>query len=114
MIRGARKPHWHHRTVTNAADTSLSEPRDTQAYQRLVDAIARRRPWLQPRLDETSPAVEDPAPPLVDEGAEIRDDLGADHPLVAIGAHLPAVRELRTWGQINSGYPVGSRATWCP
>jgi hypothetical protein len=60
-MRGARKPHWHHRTVTNAADTSLSEPRDTQAYQRLVDAIARRRPWLQPRLDETPPAVEDPA-----------------------------------------------------
>jgi len=74
VIRGARKPHWHHRTVTNAADTSLSEPRDTQTYQRLVDAIARRRPWLQPRLDETSPAVEDPAPPLVDEGAEIAPD----------------------------------------
>jgi len=66
-MRGAREPHWRDRTVANAADACLSEPRDTQAYQRLVDAIARRRAWLQPRLDETPPAVEDPAPPLVDD-----------------------------------------------
>lgn len=92
-MRGAREPHWHDRTVANAADAWLSEPRDTQTYQRLLDAIARRRPWLQPRLDETAPAVEDPAPPLVDDGPEILDDLGADHPPVAIGADLPAVLE---------------------
>lgn len=83
-------PHWHDRSVANAADAWLSEPRDTQAYQRLVEALLRRRSWLHPYLGDQV-TVEAPAPPVADEGPEVLDDLGADSPPVAIGDHLPNV-----------------------
>lgn len=65
------EPSWHDREVARAADAWLTEPRDTQAYARLVDAVLRRRAFLNP--------------PLLSERGEVTDDLGADRTPVAIG-----------------------------
>lgn len=66
------------RAVAAAADAWLSEPRDTVAYQRLVQAVLDRRAWLQPALDEGE-AGESPDQP------ELLDELGADAPPAAVG-----------------------------
>ena len=58
LMSAVHEPSWHDRAVAAAADAWLSEPRDTVAYQRLVDAVLRRRAWLQPTLDE-APGVDD-------------------------------------------------------
>jgi len=92
-MSAVHEPSWHDRAVAAAADAWLSEPRDTVAYQRLVDAVLRRRAWLQPTLDE-APDVDDvpmaATGPRHDEGSELLDELGADRAPVRLGDDLPA------------------------
>lgn len=79
------RPGWHDRAVANAADAWLSEPRDVLAYQRLVEAILRRRAWLHPTLGF---AAANPPGDLVDAGPELLDALGADRPPVPLAEAL--------------------------
>lgn len=89
-MSAVREPHWHDRAVAAAADARLSEPRDTVAYQRLVDAVLRRRAWLPPTLDEVDvDDVRSPQrSPAQDDGPELLDDLGVDRPPVRLGEDL--------------------------
>ena len=109
-MSAVHEPSWHDRAVAAAADAWLSEPRDTVAYQRLVDAVLRRRAWLQPTLDE-APGVDDvpmaATEPRHDDGPELLDELGADRAPVRLGDDLPAdpralVAQLRA-GLVRSG-----------
>ena len=62
-----RDLEWHDHATAAAAAAWMNEPRDTEAYRRLVEAVLRRRAFLQPRLDEAG--VDDP---------EVLDELGLD------------------------------------
>ena len=64
-----RDPEWHDHTVAAAANAWLNEPRDTEAYRRLIEAVLRRRAFLEPTLDEV------PEDPCRDE---VLDEIGAD------------------------------------
>ena len=62
-----RDTRWHDHEVATAAAAWLAEPRNVDAYRRMVEAIERRAAWLQPEL---------PA----DSTPEVFDELGADRP----------------------------------
>jgi hypothetical protein len=62
-----RELEWHDHAVAAAAAAWLNEPRDTEAYRRLVEATIRRRAFLQPTLDEAG-----------DNGPEILDEMNPD------------------------------------
>lgn len=62
--------------VAEAADAWLNDPRDHEAYRRLVAAVLTRRANYQPPLDL------DEAPP---EQPELDDDLADRHPVAPIG-----------------------------
>jgi hypothetical protein len=47
-----RHAAWLDRRVAEAAEAWLTDPRDPGVYARLVAALADRRAYLQPRLDE--------------------------------------------------------------
>jgi hypothetical protein len=88
-------PHaaWLDRRVAEAADAWLSDPRDAGVYARLVAAIAERRAYLQPRLDQ--PAAGDQESdelPGMPAGVRLGDLLGADDPravLARLRDHIP-------------------------
>lgn len=62
-----RDLEWHDHAVAAAATAWLNEPRDTEAYRRLVEAVIHRRAFLNPPLDPTPETTE----------AELLDDLDA-------------------------------------
>jgi len=63
--------------VAEAADAWLNDPRDHEAYRRLVAAVLTRRANYQPPLDlDEKPAAEQP---------ELDDDLADRHPAASIG-----------------------------
>lgn len=64
-----RDLEWHDHQVAAAAAAWLHEPRDTEAYRRMVNALLRRQAFLQPTL--TEPRTEDP---------EVLDELHAERP----------------------------------
>lgn len=81
------EPGWHDRAVANAADAWLHDPRDHEAYRRLVDAILRRRAWLHPTLGLAAP---NPMDPPASGDPELTDELADERPPVQLG---DAVRE---------------------
>ena len=76
-----RDLEWHDHAVAAAATEWLNEPRDTEAYRRLVEAVIHRRAFLNPPLDPTPETTE----------AELLDDLGADRSPQRLGNALDAV-----------------------
>lgn len=91
------------RRVAEAADAWLTDPRDTQTYQRLVDATLTWRAYSQPMLQGTeragrrSPVAEPtPVPAASEEGPspagepEARSSDGPDGPQ-RLGTLLEAV-----------------------
>lgn len=79
--RDPTQPGWHDRAVANAADAWLNEPRDVNAYQRLVDAIVRRRAWLHPTLGFAAPNDPEAPPPAQDELTDALADISPPVPL---------------------------------
>lgn len=75
-----RELEWHDHAVAAAAAAWLHEPRDTEAYRRLVEAVLRRRAFLQPTLDEVG-----------DDGPEVLDEMNADHAPQRLGNALDDV-----------------------
>ena len=49
-----RDLEWHDHQVAAAAAAWLHEPRDTEAYRRMVNAVLRRQAFLQPTLTAVS------------------------------------------------------------
>lgn len=83
------QPGWHDRAVANAADAWLNEPRDVHVYQRLVDAIDRRRAWLHPTLGFAAP--NDPIAPRSAQ-PELTDALAEHSPPVPLAQALAEAR----------------------
>ncbi len=77
-----RDLEWHDHAVAAAAAAWLTEPRDTEAYRRLVEAVIRRRSFLNPPLGSDTSETTD---------AELLDDLGADRSPQRLGNALDAV-----------------------
>jgi len=80
-------PGGSDRAVANAADAWLSEPRDLQAYHRLIDAVIRRRAWLHPTLGFA--AINTPDPPE-EIGPELLDALADTNPPRPLGQAIAA------------------------
>jgi hypothetical protein len=78
-----RDLEWHDHATAAAAAAWMNEPRDTEAYRRMVEAVLRRRAFLQPRLDEAG--VDDP---------EVLDELGLDQGPQQLGNALDDVMAL--------------------
>ncbi len=78
-----RDLEWHDHATAAAAAAWMNEPRDTEAYRRLVEAVLRRRAFLQPTLDEAG--VDDP---------EVLDELGVDQGPQQLGNALDDVMAL--------------------
>jgi len=78
-----RDLEWHDHATAAAAAAWMNEPRDTEAYRRLVEAVLRRRAFLQPMLDEAG--VDDP---------EVLDELGVDQGPQQLGNALDDVMAL--------------------
>ncbi len=78
-----RDLEWHDHQVAAAAAAWLHEPRDTEAYRRMVNAVLRRQAFLQPTL--TEPRTEDP---------EVLDQLHADRPPQRLSSALDDVLTL--------------------
>ena len=76
----ARDLEWHDHQVAAAAAAWLHEPRDTEAYRRMVNAVLRRQAFLQPTL--TEPRAEDP---------EVLDELHAERPPQRLSSALDDV-----------------------
>ena len=75
-----RDLEWHDHAVAAAAAAWLNEPRDTEAYRRLVEAVLRRGAFLQPALDESA-----------DSDPEDLDEFGADRSPRRVANSLDAV-----------------------
>lgn len=67
--------------VATVADAWLADPTDHRLYARLVDAIAERRAYLHPAIDQM---LEPDVPPAT-QPDEILDELEHTNPPVSIG-----------------------------
>lgn len=95
-----RDLEWHDHAVAAAAAAWLNEPRDTEAYRRLVEAALRRRAFLQPTLDEAG--VDDP---------EVLDELGLDQGPQQLGNALDEVMaQIRKRSSTSRSGPVAAAA----
>lgn len=81
---------WHDRRVAEAAAAWLAEPRDTQAYTRLVAAAEARRAYLHPQLGDVEELQPVPAPQMQPD--ELLDELAESSPPEQLG---PVTRQLR-------------------
>ena len=75
-----RDLEWHDHAVGAAAAAWIHEPRDTEVYRRLVEAVLRRRSFLQPTLDEAG-----------DDGPELLDEMSPDQVPQRLGNALDDV-----------------------
>lgn len=75
MSKGGRLDH----DVAEAADAWINDPRDTQAYSRLVQAVLTRRRYVHPTLDDPAIATTPPDDtPLTGQPEPVGDSLRTD------------------------------------
>jgi len=107
-----RDLEWHDHAVAAAAAAWVNEPRDTEAYRRLIEAVLRRRAFLQPTLDE----VNDEEPALLDEmnpdQAPRRLSNALDDVMARLRQASPAESTEYTSAESDSSKAVDSESTF--